>query len=208
MKRTPRGFRPAFGMFGSLGLFALSSLAGCSPKIGDDCTISTDCSIQGDRLCDPTQPGGYCTVFNCEPNRCPSEAVCVGFGEPSCSSAALSRRFLRTFCMLVCESNDDCRAGYVCVDTATDPLRKVVDQDPQSLRVCAVPSSNSPTSMPGMDPAICRAVDAGAGSGTDASAVPESGAETAPEGAASSEAETSSDVASEGAPLSSDGALE
>ncbi|HKO50071.1 MAG TPA: hypothetical protein VJV79_20210, partial [Polyangiaceae bacterium] len=37
---------------------------GCTPKIGDDCSVSTNCSTTGDRLCDITQPGGYCTKFN------------------------------------------------------------------------------------------------------------------------------------------------
>src|SRR6266849_6272350 len=118
-------------------IVAFALAAGCSPKIGDKCSVSTDCSVQGDRLCDPTQPGGYCTIFNCEPNRCPDEAVCVAFNEPTCSSSALSRRFQRTFCMLVCESNEDCRGGYLCVDTTNDPVRQVVDQAPQSHRICA-----------------------------------------------------------------------
>src|SRR5690242_18467125 len=45
---------------------------GCKPKIGDECKTSTDCSVTGDRLCDITQPSGYCTIFNCEePGSCP-----------------------------------------------------------------------------------------------------------------------------------------
>jgi hypothetical protein len=141
----------------------LALLAGCSPKIGDKCTVSTDCSIQGDRLCDPTQPGGYCTVFNCEPNKCPDEAVCVAFNEPSCSSPALSRRFQRTFCMLVCESNDDCRAGYTCVNTAGDPVRQVVDVNPQSTKVCTVelPQMSTPGADAGDNPSVCQIPDSG-----------------------------------------------
>src|SRR4051794_9134146 len=133
-------------------VMCLAALAGCSPKIGDKCTISTDCSVQGDRLCDPTQPGGYCTIFNCEPNKCPDEAVCVAFNEPSCSSPALSRRFQRTFCMAVCESDNDCRAGYFCLDTLGDPFRQVVDVSPQSTRICTARSSSSSPTMPGPDP--------------------------------------------------------
>src|SRR5690242_10057186 len=101
------------GRWAYLGLLltGLGGAAGCSPKIGDKCSVSTDCSQVGDRLCDPTQPGGYCTIFNCEPDRCPDEAVCVAFNEISCSSPSLSRRFQRTFCMLHCNSNNDCRDG-------------------------------------------------------------------------------------------------
>ncbi len=97
-----------------------SVLSGCQPKIGDDCLGSADCSQQGDRLCDTSQPDGYCTAFNCEPDRCPEEAVCVGFGlelDPTCTPASYDPRwprFERTFCLLACEENGDCRDGYVC----------------------------------------------------------------------------------------------
>jgi hypothetical protein len=164
----------------------LAVLAGCSPKIGDKCTVSTDCSVQGDRLCDPTQPGGYCTIFNCEPNKCPDEAVCVAFNEASCSSPALSRRFQRTFCMLVCQSDSDCRAGYQCLDTTSDPARQVVDVNPQSRKICTFPSSG-PMPMPGPDPAVCQIPDAGpqpdAGPPVEAAADAPGTEEAAPEAA-------------------------
>ena len=67
---TPR-LRPRFTL--ALVLAALALVTGCQPKIGDACNTSTDCSTQGDRLCDTTQPGGYCTIFNCEPNTCPED---------------------------------------------------------------------------------------------------------------------------------------
>src|SRR5215470_2614389 len=146
---TRRSLRPASGV-GWLGILlgCLGIVSGCSPKIGDKCTVSTDCSAQGDRLCDPTQPGGYCTIFNCEPNGCPDEAVCVAFNEPSCSSPAIAMRFQRTFCMFVCKSNDDCRSGYTCLDTANDPARQVVDQNPQSTKICTVVSSTPAPAPP------------------------------------------------------------
>jgi hypothetical protein len=162
-ERTVRAVIRSFlsGLCPIAAALGLAAVAGCSPKIGDKCTVSTDCSLQGDRLCDPTQPQGYCTIFNCEPNRCPDEAVCVAFNEPSCASAALSRRFQRTFCMLVCESDEDCRAGYRCLDTNGDPSRQVVDINPQSLRICAVPASGAMT-MPEPNPAVCLGPEAGA----------------------------------------------
>ena len=83
----------------------LALVAGCAPKIGDKCTVSTDCSVTGDRLCDSTQPSGYCTVFNCEPNACPDDSLCVAFKEPTCAAPAQSVRFTRTFCMATCESD-------------------------------------------------------------------------------------------------------
>lgn len=78
---------------------------GCSMEIGDECTENVDCSTSGDRVCDITAPGGYCTVLDCEPDTCPEEAVCVAWGE------GLSER---TFCMRHCGSGDDCREGYTC----------------------------------------------------------------------------------------------
>lgn len=110
---------------------AASTLVGCAPEIGDDCTTSLDCSQLGDRLCDTSQPEGYCTIFNCEPDACPDEAVCMGFGlelDPACSTVDDARwnRFERTFCMIACEEQDDCRPGYVC---ATAAERRAVSID-------------------------------------------------------------------------------
>src|ERR1700712_731835 len=115
----------------SLRLFwviPLSALTfGCTPKIGNTCTLSTDCSQLGDRLCDVTQPDGYCTIFNCEPDQCP-DSICVGFDptlDPACKNADNGRwaRFQRTFCMKPCDDDGDCRDAYQCVDLtpSTDP---------------------------------------------------------------------------------------
>lgn len=101
--------------------FSAAWAFGCQPKIGDECVGSVDCSQQGDRLCDTSQPDGYCTAFNCQPDGCPEEAVCIGFGlelDPSCSAETYDPRwprFERTFCMLGCEQDSDCREGYVCI---------------------------------------------------------------------------------------------
>jgi hypothetical protein len=105
-----------------LGLIAL----GCSPKIGDSCTISTNCSASGDRLCDVTQPGGYCTVFNCEPGSCPTDSVCINFGTalsplPECSTDLGNSPYQRSFCMATCGNNGDCRGGYSCQNLSGVP---------------------------------------------------------------------------------------
>jgi hypothetical protein len=146
-----------------LGIAALLALAsGCSPKIGDKCTVSTDCSVNGDRLCDSTEPSGYCTVFNCEPNACPDDSLCVAFTEPTCSSPAQSVRFTRTFCMATCESDGDCRAGYLCLDVTNDEVRQVLDINPSTRRICAVAprsASMAEASTSDSEPAICNAFD-------------------------------------------------
>jgi hypothetical protein len=121
-------------------LAALLVAAGCAPKIGNKCTLSTDCSQLGDRLCDTTQPGGYCTIFGCEPDKCP-EAVCVGFDsqiDPACGPAQelLTSRFERTFCMKSCDDDGDCRDGYQCVDMTTLHAAIVDLTLPSSNKVC------------------------------------------------------------------------
>lgn len=124
----------------------------CAPKIGDNCTSSTDCSQNGDRLCDTTQPGGYCTVFNCEPDTCPEEAQCIAFDQrldPACSDPQSWARFERTFCMRRCDNDGDCRSGYVCFDMSAQPNpwgATVVDLNPTGRKVCISPSSGAPES--------------------------------------------------------------
>jgi len=97
-------------------------LMGCLPKVGDHCTTSLDCSQTGQRICDVSQPGGYCTVFNCEPDTCPDSSACVAFNnnlDPACAGHDDGEwpRFERTFCVKPCSADSDCRTdqGYVCV---------------------------------------------------------------------------------------------
>ena len=96
---------PARSVLLALAL-GLLSVAGCAPEIGDKCSVSTDCSVNGDRICDTAQPGGYCTVQGCDPDSCPNGGVCVEWRfEPSRTTA--------TYCMSRCRSS--CRNGYECV---------------------------------------------------------------------------------------------
>lgn len=129
---------------------------GCSRKIGDSCKYSTDCSAMGDRLCDTTQPDGYCTEYPCEPNSCPSgESVCVAFSDPSCPNLPSSRRFVRYFCMAQCSSDGDCRGGYKCQDMGSN----VVDLNPQKRSVCVVRTDSVSSSDAGAN-AVCEPIDA------------------------------------------------
>ncbi len=92
----------------ALGVLAVSFAAGCAPKLGDGCTTRSDCSVNGERYCDRSQPGGYCTIENCEPNSCGEDGVCVRFkpDEPRLSS---------DWCMATCSDNGDCgRDRYEC----------------------------------------------------------------------------------------------
>jgi hypothetical protein len=60
-------------------LVAVVAVAGCGHQIGDSCGNNVDCSTLGDRFCDTSPPGGYCTVEGCDTGTCPSEAQCVRF---------------------------------------------------------------------------------------------------------------------------------
>jgi hypothetical protein len=124
---------------------ALAGLSGCTPSIGDKCVLSTDCSIRGDRLCDTSQPGGYCTIFNCQGNLCPEEAACILF-HPNVQGCQYDDRSPsrtgRTFCMRQCNTNSDCREGYVCADPRQPPWSALILDDDQNQRVCIVPPDN------------------------------------------------------------------
>jgi hypothetical protein len=126
----------------ALGLAAIAVSPSCTPKIGDKCIVSTDCSVQGDRLCDTSQPGGYCTQLNCRGNDCFDEAACVLFNSavPGClyddRSGGYGSRVARSFCMAQCETNGDCRGDYVCADPRTAPWSAVILDDNQGKKGC------------------------------------------------------------------------
>ena len=126
-----------------IAVFAAIAL-GCQPSIGDSCTLHTDCSATGNRICEPKLPGGYCTIFNCEPGSCPSEAVCVAYAtapssKPECADIQ-QQRLQRTFCMKSCSSSSDCRSGYSCVDLSPGNYwgAAVAERGSHSNSVCTV----------------------------------------------------------------------
>lgn len=148
-----------------------ATLAGCQPKIGDGCSISTDCSIRGDRVCDTSQPGGYCTVQQCRTG-CPDNAACVAFGTAVYGCAYddwhAPARSTRSLCLRTCNAPDtsppgqgDCgRPGFVCVDPRTAPWRgRPLDDGP--IRKVCVPQQlvaldgGAPTAD--TEPPVCKA---------------------------------------------------
>lgn len=188
-------WRPSFPYW---AFFALVFAMGCQPHIGDACTLPSDCSAAGNRLCEPRFPGGYCTIFNCSPNKCPDEALCISYGnvvssDPECANLA-NPRLERTFCMLACSSNSDCRTGdgYACVDLSdpkqnpwgatvldtgsrhkicTIPASQVPEPGPHETAVCNPPLDASfPPEPDGAPPPSDAAVDASADGSRDASA--------------------------------------
>lgn len=138
----------------------VSCLIACAPEIGDECETALDCSSSGSRLCDRTQPSGYCTLEGCEKSTCPEEAVCVKFSPGK-------DRLSKTFCMYQCEDDGDCRddEGYECLhamaagknpDPLSDPdafgsgLEAVVLDGPNK-KFCAV-RSEIPLELPKPEP--------------------------------------------------------
>ncbi len=101
--------------------FAAFVLLGCQPSIGDHCIQSTDCSTAGDRLCDTSQPNGYCTLFNCLPNNCPSGAGCMltnaAINGCSYDDRRAPSRLAAQLCLKTCNQDSDCREGegYACI---------------------------------------------------------------------------------------------
>ncbi len=132
-------------LIGIVAVFALGGFvalgAGCGDEIGDGCSISSECSNRGNRFCDTTQPGGYCTIIGCDHGTCPDEAVCVRFfpvgpvpESAPCDHAAedistddcgfdelctlgdycAPRTAEIRFCMKKCGGDGDCRDDYEC----------------------------------------------------------------------------------------------
>lgn len=153
-------------------------LAGCGSKIGDSCIQSTDCATNGSRVCDTSQPNGYCTVLGCVGDSCPNDAACILFqpSVPGCSynDYQAPARTGRVFCLATCKSDSDCRQsdGYVCADPRTMPWFAVNLDDDQAERVCIIAPPAASADEP--DAAVCLAgpnmsfSDAAAESGADA----------------------------------------
>ncbi len=128
-------------MRGSVLIIAVIAVfTGCGPEIGDECSESLDCAIDGTRICDSTQPDGYCLIPGCRADECPEEAICVRFGLDEQA---------RTFCMRHCETTGDCRSGYECFLPVPDPVdgeegdplsvpTEIIDDAPQSDSFCAI----------------------------------------------------------------------
>lgn len=167
-----------------MGLFEL----GCQPKIGDGCNLSNDCSIRGDRVCDTSQPGGYCTILGCLGNACPAGSTCVAIDPevPGCAydDRRSPSRSTRSLCMAVCNLDADCRFGYRCQDIRNSPWRARPLDDGPFRRVCVVGNVIDETQMmtnadsgealvckpggPDVPPIVLP--EAGADAGADASA--------------------------------------
>jgi hypothetical protein len=142
--------------------FALAlvlSGAACGRKIGDNCQTAADCNPNGGRICDLSQPGGYCTILGCNETSCPSEATCIRYFpveylskpcNPFCEDRACGGPDAGpdAGCPQICDQaspsscpsgpTNDCTADEICLDQGVcAPLSS-------EMRFCAfVCSSNS-----------------------------------------------------------------
>jgi len=124
-------------------LAASAWLAGCTPSIGDSCALSTDCASDGTRVCDTSEPGGFCTVLNCTGNSlgsdCPDNAFCILFSPnvPGCPDSVRSpSRLSVAQCRNTCSTDSDCRAGYFCRNPAGPPWYAEVLDPIQNVAIC------------------------------------------------------------------------
>jgi hypothetical protein len=174
------------------------AVAGCRPEIGDKCQTSVDCSQVGDRLCDISQPDGYCTIYNCEPKasngatKCPDEALCIVYAAepspvPGCANRLGNTPYSRSFCMKECDNTTDCRSGYVCLDVGAPGNRWAAVNADGAGKVCTQPFTPAP--LPHRDPGVCSAADPGVGAGGAGDA---GGAGSEPDGAGGAAAQSGS----------------
>jgi len=143
-----------YRMFLIFFLMAFPMMA-CDDEIGDSCSQNADCSSSGNRLCDTSMPGGYCTVEGCSADSCPGGSVCIAFFPVAALSVpcnpetedrlggnlatddclpteiCLSSGFCapvsleRRFCMKKCGSSGDCRDAYECRTSGEHGSQKV-----------------------------------------------------------------------------------
>lgn len=132
-------------------------VSGCQPKIGDSCIVDLDCTAETTRLCDTTQPNGYCTMVDCDPTTCPEdEAICVSFNNVkstvgACNTPVVPSPYRRNFCMKFCEKNSDCRDDYECIEVRDENIfgAAVIQEppengDPVPTKICIHSESHPP----------------------------------------------------------------
>jgi hypothetical protein len=135
--------RPRWGSLLILasGLIMPLTLSGCGRAIGDECQLATDCSPNGDRTCDLSQPGGYCTIEGCDETSCPSDSACVRF---------FPVQYLVSPCDPLCEDTDPGSTGMLACSAGgpTTPTQcpRVTSNDCSADEVClAVPVTDGST---------------------------------------------------------------
>jgi len=106
----------ADGGTGSGGGGAVDAGTPAGPQVGDACASRDLCPSggSGSTVCRADWPGGYCAVDGCSQHGhdCPSDPGLGGTATVG-SKCVLAPT---AFCLSLCGSDADCRAGYACVD--------------------------------------------------------------------------------------------
>ncbi len=98
--------------------FASGGASACTAMVGDACETQQDCGQE--LYCEQSLTDGYCTLRDCDVDGCPDEGVCVTFyqvypDDADGTEGAVAPSSYLSYCMLACDSESDCRAGYRCV---------------------------------------------------------------------------------------------
>lgn len=127
----------------ALIVLCLGSLAvACSPGVGDACSTNSDCG--SDRVCDKSQPDGYCTRTPCVRTGCPGDSVCVVYADQV------------SYCMQRCGPFNFCREQYTCLEGY--PKYQAPGETYPAFCSPGTPAADAPlpdagTDAPGADPA-------------------------------------------------------
>jgi hypothetical protein len=139
---------------------AAGLVVGCGREIGDSCRTSIDCTQEQEteRLCDISQPGGYCTIEGCDDRSCPEDSACIRFfpqlflSKPCSMGCApdelclengqgdglcAPRRSERRYCARTCEDNGDCRDNYECRQAGDRGSAALTPNPNAVVRFCA-----------------------------------------------------------------------
>lgn len=162
LSRPAPADRPARPFHIPVALAVCLIVAGCAHKIGDSCTMNIECSPTGDRVCDASEPGGYCTQEGCLAGSCPDEAVCVRYldlsntpcygpnaellcerGEICLEGFCAPLRSERRACLLICNSRSDCRDQYQCIGGGVGGAQ-IVDTDLLDAKYCVPLNTDVP----------------------------------------------------------------
>jgi hypothetical protein len=135
-------------------LVVCNLVVACGRGIGDACETSLRCSASATRLCDLTQPGGYCTLGGCQPGGCPGESVCVTFWQNTPKAEIDRNRLSTNYCMKKCDERSDCRddEGYDCLSGTDFGFgREATVEGSPDQRFCAVrlPQSSADAGVSG-----------------------------------------------------------
>ena len=78
--------------------------------IGHTCAHYSECDgIESRAACITEWPEGYCTELSCTLGSCPLGSRCV-------TGITFTNVDIDAFCLATCETNSDCRDGYMCTD--------------------------------------------------------------------------------------------